>query len=186
MNKDTDIKKIMGKSIQKLRKSKGLTQEQFSEMVGLSKNYISDIECGKSCVKIDKLIRIINGLQCTADDIFMDVAVAFGAPDTRPKIEKKKKEEEELKRKQAEAASAAEAAAAAEAEAKAKAEAEARAKAEEEERERLYGYDKSIIEHLPTDEEMEQIAKLDKNERYYHRTDEQLVQFANWKPEFEK
>ena len=25
-----------------------------------------------------------------------------------------------------------------------------------------------------------------KNERYYHRTDEQLVQFANWKPEFEK
>ena len=37
-----------------------------------------------------------------------------------------------------------------------------------------------------TDEEMEQIAKLDKNERYYHRTDEQLVQFANWKPEFEK
>jgi len=33
---------------------------------------------------------------------------------------------------------------------------------------------------------VEQIAKLDKNERYYHRTDEQLVQFANWKPEFEK
>ncbi len=30
-----------------------------------------------------------------ADDIFMDVAVAFGAPDTRPKIEKKKKEEEQ-------------------------------------------------------------------------------------------
>ena len=34
--------------------------------------------------------------------------------------------------------------------------------------------------------QMEQIAKLDKNERYYQRTDEQLVQFANWKPEFEK
>ena len=30
------------------------------------------------------------------------------------------------------------------------------------------------------------IVQLDKNERYYHRTDEQLVQFANWKPEFEK
>ena len=30
-----------------------------------------------------------------ADDIFMDVAVAFGAPDTRPKTEKKKKEEEQ-------------------------------------------------------------------------------------------
>lgn len=30
-----------------------------------------------------------------ADDIFMDVAVAFGAPDTRPRAEKKKKEEEQ-------------------------------------------------------------------------------------------
>ena len=29
-------------------------------------------------------------------------------------------------------------------------------------------------------------AKLDKGERYYHRTDEQLVQFAAWKPDFEK
>lgn len=29
-----------------------------------------------------------------ADDLFMDVAVAFGAPDTRPKTEKKKKEEQ--------------------------------------------------------------------------------------------
>lgn len=42
-----------------------------------------------------------------------------------------------------------------------------------------------IFDFALTDEEMEQIAKLDKNERYYHRTDEQLVQFANWKPEFE-
>ena len=31
-----------------------------------------------------------------------------------------------------------------------------------------------------------EVAKLDKDERYYHRTDEQLVQFAGWKPEFEK
>lgn len=44
----------------------------------------------------------------------------------------------------------------------------------------------NIFDFTLTDEEMEQIAKLDKNERYYHRTDEQLVQFANWKPEFEK
>ena len=32
-----------------------------------------------------------------ADDMFMDVAVAFGAQDTRPRAEKKKKEEEEKK-----------------------------------------------------------------------------------------
>ena len=31
-----------------------------------------------------------------------------------------------------------------------------------------------------------EIEKLDKEQRYYHRTDEQLIQFAAWRPEFEK
>lgn len=73
MNKDTNIKKVLGKRIQKIRRLKGFTQEQLAEMVGLSSNYISDIECGKSYVRIDKLIRIINGLQCSANDIFIDL-----------------------------------------------------------------------------------------------------------------
>ena len=48
------------------------------------------------------------------------------------------------------------------------------------------GRDLDILDFKLTDEEMAEIAKLDKNERYYHRTDEQLVQFAGWKPDFEK
>lgn len=44
----------------------------------------------------------------------------------------------------------------------------------------------NILDFQLTDEEMTRIAELDKNERYYHRTDEQLVQFAGWKPDFEK
>ena len=43
-----------------------------------------------------------------------------------------------------------------------------------------------ILDFKLTEEEMAEVAKLDKDERYYHRTDEQLVQFAGWKPEFEK
>jgi len=33
---------------------------------------------------------------------------------------------------------------------------------------------------------MKEIAELDKNQRYYHRADEQLIQFAAWRPEFER
>ena len=44
----------------------------------------------------------------------------------------------------------------------------------------------NILDFTLTDGEMARIAKLDKNERYYHRTDAQLVQFAAWKPGFEK
>lgn len=44
----------------------------------------------------------------------------------------------------------------------------------------------AIMDFELTGEEMAEIAKLDKGERYYHRTEEQLVQFAAWKPDFEK
>lgn len=43
-----------------------------------------------------------------------------------------------------------------------------------------------ILGFTLTEDEMARIALLDKGERYYHRTDEQLVQFAAWRPEFEK
>lgn len=44
----------------------------------------------------------------------------------------------------------------------------------------------NIMDFELTADEMAEIAKLDKGERYYHRTEEQLVQFAAWKPKFEK
>ena len=44
----------------------------------------------------------------------------------------------------------------------------------------------NILDFTLTEEEMAEIAKLDKGVRYYHRTDAQLVQFAGWRPTFEK
>ncbi len=77
MQKDNSVEQIIGKRIQTIRKSKGYTQQQFSEMVGLSTNYLSDVERGKSSVRLDKLVKIINSLECSADDVFMDV-INFG------------------------------------------------------------------------------------------------------------
>lgn len=68
-----NIEKLIGKRIQKLRKSKGYTQQQFSEMVGISTNYLSDVERGKSFPRPDNLVTIINALECSADDLFADV-----------------------------------------------------------------------------------------------------------------
>ena len=44
----------------------------------------------------------------------------------------------------------------------------------------------NILDFTLTDAEMAEIARLDKDVRYYHRTDAQLVQFASWRPQFEK
>ena len=43
-----------------------------------------------------------------------------------------------------------------------------------------------ILDFTLTDDEMAAIAKLDKGVRYYHRTDAQLIQFAGWRPAFER
>jgi diketogulonate reductase-like aldo/keto reductase len=44
----------------------------------------------------------------------------------------------------------------------------------------------NILDFTLMEDDMKEIARLDKGVRYYHRTDEQLVQFAGWKPSFEK
>lgn len=77
MQNEKQVEKIIGKRIQKIRRSKGYTQQQFAEMIGLSTNYLSDIERGKSSARLDKLVAIINALECSADDIFVDV-IDFG------------------------------------------------------------------------------------------------------------
>ncbi len=43
-----------------------------------------------------------------------------------------------------------------------------------------------ILDFKLSDDDMAEIAKLDKGVRYYHRTDSQLVQFAAWKPQYER
>ena len=44
----------------------------------------------------------------------------------------------------------------------------------------------AILDFALTDADMAAIAALDKGVRYYNRTDEQLVQFAAWRPAYEK
>ena len=70
---DYMIDKRIGKRIKERRESLGLTQEAFAEKIGVATNYISTIERGASFPRCEKLIAIINGLECSADAIFCDV-----------------------------------------------------------------------------------------------------------------
>ena len=67
------IDKRIGERINQCRENLGLTQEQFAEKLGLTTNYISTIERGASFPRCEKLIKIINGLETSADAIFCDV-----------------------------------------------------------------------------------------------------------------
>ena len=67
------VGKSIGKRISELRKKKNMTQEELSEIIGISPHYLSALERGIYNIKLDKLVAIINALDCTADDIFCDV-----------------------------------------------------------------------------------------------------------------
>ena len=67
------MEKIIGKRIQEFRKKKGITQEQLSELVDISPHYLSALERGVYNIKLDTLVKILNHLDCSADEVFCDV-----------------------------------------------------------------------------------------------------------------
>ena len=67
------FEKQIGRRIQAIWRQRGLTQEQLAEQLDISTTHMSAIERGVSGVTVEKLVQIINCLDCTADDLFCDV-----------------------------------------------------------------------------------------------------------------
>lgn len=64
--------KTIGRRIQQYREARGYTQEKFSEKVGLTTNYLSAVERGEKIPRVTTLIKIINELGVSANEIFVD------------------------------------------------------------------------------------------------------------------
>ena len=67
------VEKCVGKRIQEYRKLKGLTQDKLAEIINVSPNYLSALERGVYNISLDLLIKIVDCLECTPNDLFCDV-----------------------------------------------------------------------------------------------------------------
>ena len=67
------MEKIIGKRIQEFRKKRGMTQEELSEFIDISPHYLSALERGIYNIKLETLVKILNCLDCSADEVFCDV-----------------------------------------------------------------------------------------------------------------
>ena len=65
-----NIKKEVGEKIKRLRKRRGLTQEQLAELVDISSRNLSNIEQGISCPKPETLENILISLHTTTQELF--------------------------------------------------------------------------------------------------------------------
>lgn len=82
---------LFGRQIRELRKSRGLSQEQLGEQIGIDQKHMSKIELGKSYPSLDRLIRIAKVLQVPLPTLF-DFDHLEDAPERARKIEELVKE----------------------------------------------------------------------------------------------
>ncbi len=71
-NKKFSEKIMIGKTMQTIRKSLGLTQEQVAEKLYLAPRYISDIERDKTKGSIDTLVKLCNLYHVTPTFVLKD------------------------------------------------------------------------------------------------------------------
>ncbi len=62
----------LGQRIGNLRSRKGLSQEELSEKLGLSREYVSLVETNKRNLSVTVLVDIANALGVSADDLLVD------------------------------------------------------------------------------------------------------------------
>ena len=65
-----DIKKELGEKIKRIRKQRGLTQNQLAELVDISPRNLSNIELGINFVKAETLDNIIESLNISTEELF--------------------------------------------------------------------------------------------------------------------
>lgn len=67
------MKKAIGKRIREFRRKRGMTQEELAERIDITPHYLSALERGIYNIKLDMLIKMLNCLDCSADEVFCDV-----------------------------------------------------------------------------------------------------------------
>lgn len=58
----TTVGKEIGKIVKNAREKESLTQQELSEKIGMSRNYISDIECGRYVPSLETTILLADAL----------------------------------------------------------------------------------------------------------------------------
>ena len=73
---ELNIRRIFGENVKKYRKRMGLSQEQFSERLGITSNHLSVIETGTKFVSYKLLEKIITELQVMPMSLFFTEGTA--------------------------------------------------------------------------------------------------------------
>ncbi|HZN32445.1 MAG TPA: helix-turn-helix transcriptional regulator [Pirellulaceae bacterium] len=64
-----ELRPVIGGNVERLRKAKGMSQEELAEAVGISRVFLNRIENGKSSPGAEVLYGLADVLKVTADNL---------------------------------------------------------------------------------------------------------------------
>ena len=70
---EADVRVVVGGNVRRLRKARGLTQEDLAEAASLSQQHISEIETGKQNPMLLTLFGLAKALGATLTDLMTGV-----------------------------------------------------------------------------------------------------------------
>jgi len=60
----------IGQQLAAIRKSKGFTQTQLADLIGIKQYMVSEYETGRITISVDMLARFCRALRCSSDTLF--------------------------------------------------------------------------------------------------------------------
>jgi transcriptional regulator with XRE-family HTH domain len=82
-----DERKRLGRRLQRLRRLRGLTQEQLAERIDINPKYLSSVERGEENPTLDLLLRLAEGLQVELPELFQYAPEGESRDRLRQKVE---------------------------------------------------------------------------------------------------
>ena len=67
-----DVIRVFSHNVRKYRNRMGMSQENFAELAGLHRTYISAVECGKRSISLDNIQKIADALQIDTYLLFIE------------------------------------------------------------------------------------------------------------------
>ena len=66
----SEVKKLLGRRVQELRKSQNIKQEKLAEFIGIAPRNLSNIETGRTFPSPENLVKISTALNVSLSDLF--------------------------------------------------------------------------------------------------------------------
>lgn len=70
---ENEIRIKFGKTLRRLRKKQGVSQEAFADKCDLHRTYISDIERGERNISLENIEKIANVLNVSISELFKEL-----------------------------------------------------------------------------------------------------------------